>query len=105
MASASASVNTDSGSGMGIGYLLLLALGIFAAVKFWRLNHEAQQIDNKVGVAKSGVSFFCNLAVSNRPAQVLAAQPCNCDQVTQTGYAPAFGAKENMPSLSQEYFS
>lgn len=88
---------------MGIGYILLIIFGAYAALKFYKtqkvVNHD---LANR-GSLQPGVSYYCNLAVTQRPAQVLAAQQSNGD-ATSAGFAPAFGPAENMPPDSQEVF-
>lgn len=92
----------DERGGMGIGYLLIFGFLAYAALKFYSVQKEIERdLSNRGGLAP-GVSYYCNLAVSNRPAQVLAAQNCNGDMATQYGYAPAFGPTENMPSRGTE---
>lgn len=89
---------------MGIGYILLIVFGAYAALKFYATQKEiAADLSNRSGLAP-GVSYYCNLAVSNRPQQVLAAQQTNGD-ATSYGYAPAFGPTENIPNPNQELFS
>jgi hypothetical protein len=87
---------------MGIGYLLLILFGAYAFLKFHAANKtNATEAANR-SVAAPGVPYYCNLAVSNRPQQVLAAQKVNGDMATVVGYAPAFGPQENMPSDGTE---
>ncbi len=88
---------------MGIGYLLLIAFGAYAALKFYSTQQQIEKdLSNRGNAARAGVSYYCNLAVSQRPAQVLAAQRVNADMVSPVGYAPAFGPTENMPEQGQE---
>jgi len=88
--------------GLGIGYLLIFAVLAYAALKFYSVQREIEHdLTNRSKLAP-GVSYYCNLAVSNRPAQVLAAQAYNGDMVSPYGYAPAFGPTENMPSQGTE---
>jgi len=87
---------------MGIGYLLLILFGAYAALKFYQGNKQSQAASINRGVAPPGVSYYCNLAVSQRPHQVLAAQNVNSDMATTAGYAPAFGPVENIPPANQE---
>lgn len=89
---------------MGIGYLLLIAFGAYATLKFYQTQKTiAADLSNR-GVAQPGVSYYCNLAVSQRPQQVLAAQVTNGDQTVEYGYSPAFGPVENMPNPSSELY-
>lgn len=90
---------------MGIGYLLLLLFAGYATLKFYQTQKAIEQDLSNRGQAQPGVSYYCNLAVSQRPQQVLAAQVYNGDQTVDYGYAPAFGPNENMPNPSSEYFS
>ena len=90
---------------MGVGYLLLLLFGAYAVLKFYQGNQANSATVINRGVAQPGVSYYCNIAVAQRPHQVLAAQIYNSDMVTQIGYAPAFGPVENMPSpYNEAYF-
>jgi hypothetical protein len=89
---------------MGIGYLLLILFGAYATLQFYRGNKVHQQDNINRGVAPPGVSYYCNIAVSQRPHQVLAAQNVNSDMVTVSGYAPAFGPQENMPGRGEVWF-
>jgi hypothetical protein len=45
----------------------------------------------------SGVSEYNTLIAPQNPSQVLASQITHPMQVTQVGFAPAFGADENQP--------
>lgn len=87
---------------MGVGYLLLIAFGAYAALKFYGTQKLIEKDLSNRGALRPGVSYYCNLAVSQRPQQVLAAQNFNGDMVSPGGYAPAFGPTENMPSQGQE---
>jgi hypothetical protein len=89
---------------MGIGYLLLIAFGAYATFQFWKTQQEIKADVSNRGAIQPGVSYYCNLAVSQRPAQVIASQNTNGDMVSPTGYAPAFGPNENMPNQNQEVF-
>lgn len=89
---------------MGIGYLLLLLFAAYATLKFYSTQQVIKKDVANRGVAQPGVSYYCNLAVSQRPQQVLAAQKWNGEMVSPPGYAPAFGPTENMPSDTQEIF-
>jgi len=89
---------------MGIGYLLLVLFGAYAALKFYQGNQASNAVVANKAVAQPGVSYYCNIAVSQRPHQILAAQNINSDMVTQPGYAPAFGPVENMPSQKTEAY-
>jgi hypothetical protein len=89
---------------MGIGYLLLLLFAAYAALKFYGTQKAIEKDLSNRGAIQPGVSYYCNLAVSQRPHQVLAAQKYNGDQVSPLGYAPAFGPTENMPSQGEEVF-
>jgi hypothetical protein len=88
--------------GLGIGYLLIFGFLAYAALKFYSVQREIEKDLTNRGTLAPGVSYYCNLAVSNRPAQIFAAQPSNGDMVSPVGYAPAFGPTENMPSQSTE---
>ena len=89
---------------MGIGYLLLLGFAAYATLQFLKTQKAiAKDLSNR-SQAQPGVAYYCNLAVSQRPAQVLASQQTNGDAVTQTGYAPAFGPNENMPCQGTEVY-
>jgi hypothetical protein len=87
---------------MGIGYLLLVLFGAYAALKFYSNQKQIEKDLSNRGALQPGVSYYCNLAVSQRPAQVLASQNVNSDMATPAGYAPAFGPTENMPPQSTE---
>jgi hypothetical protein len=90
--------------GLGVGYILLLGFLAYAAFKFYRVQQAiAVDLRNR-NCLQPGVSYYCNLAVTQRPAQVLAFAPTNSDAATPVGYAPAFGPVENMPSQNQEVF-
>jgi len=92
------------GSGLGIGYILLLGFLGYAALKFYETQQKIEKDLSNRGAIQPGVSYYCNLAVSQRPAQVLAAQVYNGDMVTPFGYAPAFGPNENIPTAQSEVF-
>lgn len=88
---------------MPFGFLLLILFGAYAAIKFYRTEKQiAVELKNKT-VNPPGVSYYCNLAVTQRPAQVLAPQDTN-SCATSTGFAPAFGPTENMPNSGNELF-
>jgi hypothetical protein len=89
---------------MGIGYILLIVFGAYATLEFYKTQKQIERDLSNRGALQPGVSYYCNLAVSQRPAQVLAAQNVNGDMVSPYGYAPAFGPTENMPSQNQEVF-
>lgn len=89
---------------MGIGYILLILFSGYATLKFYESQRQAKQDIANRGALQPGVSYYCNLAVSQRPAQVIAAQNINSDMVSPVGYAPAFGPNENQPQPSQEIF-
>jgi len=89
---------------MGIGYILLILFGAYATLKFYHTQKQIEADLSNRGQARPGVSYYCNLAVSQRPQQVLAAQVWNGDQVSPRGYAPAFGPQENMPSPGNEVY-
>lgn len=89
---------------MGIGYILLLVFAAYATLEFYKTQKEIEKDLENRGSLQPGVSYYCNLAVSQRPAQVLAAQNINGDMSTCAGYAPAFGPTENMPSAGQEVY-
>jgi hypothetical protein len=86
---------------MGIGYILLLLFGGYVTLKFWETQQQVKKDASNRGAIQPGVSYYCNLAVSQRPAQVLAAQANNGDATT-VNFAPAFGPTENMPGPNQE---
>lgn len=87
-----------------IGYILLFGFLAYAALEFYRVQKKiAADLSNRASL-RPGVSYYCNLAVTHRPAQVLSFQQTNGDASAQLGYAPAFGPKENMPSVCQEVF-
>jgi hypothetical protein len=89
---------------MPIGYLLLILFGAYATLKFYETQKQiAVDLSNR-GALQPGVSYYCNLAVSQRPQQVLAAQNINGDMSTPLGYAPAFGPTENMPGQNEVWF-
>jgi hypothetical protein len=89
--------------GIGIGYLLLIAFLAYAVLKFYATQQQiAADISNR-GAIQPGVSYYCNLAVSQRPHQVLAAQGWNSCATSFT-YAPSLGPNENMPSQRTEVF-
>lgn len=89
---------------MGFAYILVLAFGAYAALKFYE-NQKAIESDLKNRAqAPPGVSYYCNLAVTQRPQQVQAFLVSNSQQTTPLGYAPAFGPVENMPTSCQELF-
>ena len=89
---------------MGIGYILLILFGAYATLEFYKTQKQiARDLSNR-GALQPGVSYYCNLAVSQRPQQVLAAQTVNGDMATEIGYAPAFGPTENMPAAGTEYY-
>lgn len=86
-----------------IALLALILLGAYAAFKFYRTQKQIDvELKNKI-VNPPGVSYYCNLAVTQRPAQVLASQETNCC-ATSAGFAPAFGPRENMPSAGFELY-
>lgn len=87
---------------MGIGYLLLILFGAYAALKFYSTQKMIEKDLSNRAALRPGVSYYCNLAVSQRPQQVLAAQNYNGDMVSPGGYAPAFGPTENMPDPRAE---
>lgn len=90
--------------GLGIGYILLVGFLAYAAFQFYRVQKTiAQDLSNR-GALQPGVSYYCNLAVTQRPQQILAFASTNSDASTPYGYAPAFGPTENMPSTQQEVF-
>jgi hypothetical protein len=89
---------------MGIGYLLLLLFGAYATLKFYQTQKAIEADLANRGAIQPGVSYYCNLAVSQRPQQVLAAQNTNGDMVSVIGYAPAFGPNENMPLPQNEVY-
>jgi hypothetical protein len=92
----------ERSGGMGIGYLLLFGFLAYAALKFYSVQKEIEKDLSNRGNLAPGVSYYCNLAVSNRPHQVLAPQNFNSCMATEAGYAPAFGPTENMPSQGTE---
>src|SRR5882724_9896168 len=94
--------NENGGGGLGVGYLLLFGFLAYAALKFYSVQKDIEKDLSNRGGLRPGVSYYCNLAVSNRPAQVLAAQNYNGDMSTMPGYSPAFGVNENMPSPGTE---
>lgn len=89
---------------MGIGYILLIVFGAYAALKFYATQKEIDADLKNRGGLQPGVSYYCNLAVTQRPAQILAALPTNGDSTYAPGYAPAFGPNENMPSIQNEVY-
>lgn len=89
---------------MGIGYILLILFGGYVTLKFYESQKQTKQDATNRGALQPGVSYYCNLAVSQRPAQILAAQHINGDMVSPVGYAPAFGPNENIPQPSNEIF-
>jgi hypothetical protein len=89
---------------MGIGYILLIGFLGYATLKFYETQKQIEKDLSNRGMVQPGVSYYCNLAVSQRPQQVLAAQNVNGDMVSPIGYAPAFGPVENMPG-TQEWIS
>lgn len=90
---------------MGIGYILLILFAAYATLQFWKTQRAVKaDLSNRASL-RPGVSYYCNLAVSQRPAQVLAAQAENSCMVSETGYAPAFGPNENMPSQGTELYT
>lgn len=89
---------------MGIGYILLIVFGAYATLEFYKTQKAIQKDLENRGSLQPGVSYYCNLAVSQRPQQVLAAQSINGDMSTPPGYAPAFGPTENMPGANEVYF-
>lgn len=94
----------ESRGGLGIGYVLLVGFLAYAAFQFYRVQQKIEQDLSNRGMLRPGVPYYCNRAVSNRPQQVLAFSTRNSDQSTQTGFAPAFGPTENMPSNQCEVF-
>jgi hypothetical protein len=89
---------------MGIGYILLVLFASYAALKFYSTQRQIEKDLSNRGGLQPGVSYYCNLAVSQRPAQVLAAQNFNSCQTAPPNYAPAFGPNENMPARGNEYY-
>lgn len=89
---------------MGIGYILLILFLGYVALKFSQTQAATKQDLSNRGMLQPGVSYYCNLAVSQRPQQVLAAQVMNGDQSVEFGYAPAFGPTENMPHAGNELY-
>lgn len=94
----------NESGGLGIGYLLLFGILAYAALKFYGVQKNIEKDLSNRGTLKPGVSYYCNLAVSQRPHQILAAQALNCDMATEAGYSPAFGPTENMPCSRTEIF-
>jgi hypothetical protein len=92
----------ESNGAAGIGYLLLFGFLAYATLKFYNVQKEIELDLSNRGSLKPGVAYYCNLAVSQRPQQVTAAQKTNSCQTTPVGYAPAFGPCENMPPQSME---
>jgi hypothetical protein len=89
---------------MGIGYILLIGFLGYATLKFYETQKQIEKDLSNRGTLQPGVSYYCNLAVSQRPQQVLAAQVWNGDQSVELGYAPAFGPVENMPNPGNELY-
>jgi hypothetical protein len=89
---------------MGIGYILLIGFLGYATLKFYETQKQIEKDLSNRGTLQPGVSYYCNLAVSQRPQQVLAAQVWNGDQSVALGYAPAFGPNENMPNPGNELY-
>lgn len=89
---------------MGIGYILLILFGAYATLQFWKTQRLVKQDIANRGTAQPGVSYYCNLAVSQRPAQIFASQNINSCMVSPVGYAPAFGPNENMPLQGSEVY-
>ena len=86
--------------GIGIGYMLLILFAAYATFKFYETQKRIEADLSNRGKLQPGVSYYCNLPVSQRPAQVFASQNFNGDMSTQVGYAPAFGPTENMPGVA-----
>jgi hypothetical protein len=97
-------MSENNSGGLGIGYLLLFGILAYAALKFYHVQKAIEKDLSNRGALKPGVSYYCNLAVSQRPAQVFASQNSNSCMVTEFGYAPAFGPTENMPAPQNEVF-
>lgn len=89
---------------MPIAYILLIIFAAYATLEFYKAQQQVKKDVENRGALQPGVSYYCNLAVSQRPQQVLAAQNLNGDMSTPVGYAPAFGPTENMPGANQEVF-
>lgn len=89
---------------MPVGYILLILFGAYATLEFYKNQKAIERDLANRGAIQPGVSYYCNLAVSQRPQQVLASQTFNGDMVSPMGYAPAFGPVENMPPQGQEVF-
>ena len=85
-----------------IGFLLVLLFGLYAALKYYKTQQQTTGVVQDAVNNPPGVSYYCNLAVSNRPAQVFASEQTNSCAVTQPGFAPAFGQSENIPSSNEE---
>lgn len=81
-----------------IAYLLLLIFGIYVALKYFKGQQQTTAVKQNAVANPPGVSYYCNLAVTNRPAQALAFDQTNCCATTPVGFAPAFGPTENVPA-------
>lgn len=90
--------------GIKIGYILIIGFLAYAALEFYKVQKKISVDLSNRGTLSPGVSYYCNLAVSQRPHQILAFQPTNACMSTAPGYAPAFGPTENMPGSGNEVF-
>lgn len=90
--------------GISVGYILIIGFLAYAALEFYKVQKKISVDLSNRGTLAPGVSYYCNLAVSQRPHQILAFQATNADMSTTPGYAPAFGPTENMPGNGQEVF-
>jgi len=88
---------------MALGYIIIIALGVYAALKFWK-DSSASEVTkiNKVG-GVPGVTYYPAIAITNRPQQIAAGAPAVPEDSTQCGeFAPAFGPLENQPAMQHE---
>jgi hypothetical protein len=82
---------------MSFGYAILLLFGGYAVLRFIETQNQVKVSNQNRAGNPPGVSYFKPIAAPNTRAQSLASQQRNSCAVTQPGYAPAFGPRENMP--------
>lgn len=90
---------------MGIGQIILIALGAYAALKFYRQQKEIEVELSNRGVNRPGVSFYPPIVVTQRPAQAQAYNENNACATMGGAYAPPIGPSENVPPPCQEWIS
>jgi hypothetical protein len=88
--------------------LAVVALLAVAGVALWKhrlgisVTTSATAGTAEASGYPSGVSSYTPIIASQTPQQVLAAQITHPDQVTEVGYAPAFGDSENQCRFGEQ---